>query len=371
MTLLKKVVSVWVFTAILILHGCSYAQTAGDAAAKKGTQKFKVGGWLVSSWDYQNSLRSLTQNADIITEVSPVWFKVGPDGQAVNRNGDGDKPAPAGCEEQVEAVCKQYGIKLIPLISNSGKKGFDRELVSKIINSSRRRKAHVAGLTNLVLRRGYDGLEIDYELLKNGDRDAFSVFIRELAKSLHKKGKLLVIAVHRKEAEPGDDWGGYGPMAHDWKTLGQVVDIFRIMAYDQHWGAGSTPGAIGGLAWTQKALDFAVTVVPPEKIELGVPTYGYDWEVATKKAENFDPVQFPAYQKQYGVKTVWDESAQEPMFAYTKDGKKHEVWYEDARCLVLKLEAAKKAGIRGISIWRLGSEETAFWDNLRNFKNQN
>jgi spore germination protein len=101
------------------------------------------------------------------------------------------------------------------------------------------------------------------------------------------------------------------------------------------------------------------------KIEMGVPTYGYDWEKATKIASSFVPVEIANYKSNFDIDLQWDDEAYEPYSTYTKDGKDHEAWYEDARCIGPKVQKAMAAGIRGITIWRLGGEEDAFWQNIR------
>jgi hypothetical protein len=50
---------------------------------------------------------------------------------------------------------------------------------------------------------GYDGIDIDYESLDPADRDAFSLFVEELANALHAEGKVALCRfVRAKNAQP-------------------------------------------------------------------------------------------------------------------------------------------------------------------------
>jgi spore germination protein YaaH len=109
-----------------------------------------------------------------------------------------------------------------------GKGGFDKDLVQSILSTRDNRARRVKVIVELTTGHGYDGIEIDYEMLYNTDRENFSLFMQELGNALHKEKKLLAIAVHPKESETGPDWGGWGPISQDWKALGKAVDIFRI-----------------------------------------------------------------------------------------------------------------------------------------------
>jgi spore germination protein YaaH len=219
----------------------------------------------------------------------------------------------------------------------------------------------VRALVSLVEAHGYDGIEIDYESLKTVDRAAFTAFMTELSRALHARGRILAGAFHAKVAEPGDDWG---PGAQDWDALGRVVDSFRIMTYDYHWDGGPA-GPLAPLPWFKAVLAFAVAHVPKDKILMGIPTYGYDWTGSrTGKAASVDARDATGIARKKGGRIDRDPVSNEPHFTYLENTDEHVVWYEDADCLPQKLEAVRAAGVAGIAIWLLGSEEPAFWARL-------
>ena len=344
---------------LLVVSGCA----GGPFRAGTSTRKLAVSAWLPTTWDYENSFRSLSENAGIIDQVSPVWYWAREDGSVIARLPQWKSgPHPGDCEADVRAVCMRTGVKLVPLISNSSPgKGFDADMIGRILNSDFLRTAHVRALTSLVTAHGYDGIEIDYEELHGSDRGRFSKFMSELADSLHEHGKLLAVAVHPKLREPGDDWG---PSAQDYAAIGKVVDSFRIMTYDHHWASGPA-GPLAPLPWFEQVLEFAAARVPANRIMMGLPTYGYDWTGSrTGKSADITPRRAPGLAREHGAEVVWDWESNSPHFSYAAGGGVHEVWYEDARCVDAKLKAVKKAGAAGVAVWRLGSEEPEFWGRI-------
>lgn len=116
--------------------------------------------------------------------------------------------------------------------------------------------------------------------------------------------------------------------------------------------------AVAPLPEVEKVLSYALSVIPSEKIFLGVPNYGYDWtlpfEQGVTKAQSISQEQAFALARQYGVEIQYDETAQAPFFHYTDAaGKMHEVWFEDARSAEAKLRLIAENGLQGVGFWNL------------------
>lgn len=321
----------------------------------------RVAAWLPTSWDAARARASWEANRAHIQELSPVWYQLA-------RSGDGSINAYDGARDAalVDEAHAQSAL-VIPLVNNAyDDTGFDVTPVSAVIHDPARRAAHVAALVNETLAYNYDGIEMDYESLNGeADREAFSVFIEELAAALHAQGKLLAIAVHPKTSEPGD-WAG--PQAQDWQHIGASVDRFRIMTYDYHW-SGSDPGPIAPLWWMEDVLAFATSVVSPNKVYVGLSLYGHDWSGSTSSSVTWESAQqlvathdaVPQWQAASG----WRHAVAEPWFTYTDAaGQRHEVWYADGASIEARLRLVSRYGLGGIALWRLGGEDPACWQAI-------
>ena len=124
--------------------------------------------------------------------------------------------------------------------------------------------------------------------------------------------------------------------------------------------------AVAPLPNVRAVLDYAVTEIPPEKLLLGLPNYGYDWPLpfvqGQTRARSLSSQEAIALAVRYGVAISYDETAQSPWFRYTDgEGVEHEVWFEDARSLEKKLLLIQEYGLLGTGIWNLMRPFSQLW----------
>ena len=105
--------------------------------------------------------------------------------------------------------------------------------------------------------------------------------------------------------------------------------------------------------------------MPSEKVMMGQNLYGYDWTLPFVQgtiAKAVSPQQAIALAARYNVPIQYDTKAQAPFFNYTDtDGKRHEVWFEDARSIQAKFDLLKELKLRGMSYWKLGLSFPQNW----------
>lgn len=128
--------------------------------------------------------------------------------------------------------------------------------------------------------------------------------------------------------------------------------------------------AVAPINKVREVVNYALTVIPPEKIHLGIPNYGYDWTLPFVRGEsraitlgNIEAVQL-AIEK--GSSIEFDPISQAPYYHYTEVGKLHEVWFEDVRSLDAKFNLIKEFSLRGCSYWNIMQLFRANWLLLEN-----
>ncbi|MCM4084356.1 glycosyl hydrolase family 18 protein [Paractinoplanes hotanensis] len=243
-----------------------------------------------------------------------------------------------------------------------------------LLASPAQRAAHVTALVGLAAANGYDGVDLDYETMNSAGtvtdkaavRSGFVIFLRELASALHAQGRLLSVTVGPRTRADDPNWAVF-----DYAGIAPSVDRFRLMTYDNHWRGGS-PGAVAPLPWVNTVLTYAVTAVTRDKIEVGVPLYGYDWPADPAQPDGYGIATSRNYQQaealrlQYAAVRQWSATDAVPYFAYTDPvGVKHVVWYNDADATRAKMTSIEKYGIRGLAFWAVGYEDARQWSVLR------
>jgi spore germination protein len=318
----------------------------------------KPGTLVVASlpfWNLSAGQTVLAANPGTFNEVSPWIYGLARNGQIVPQAPEVAAQTTAGM-----AQLRELGIPVVPSIANRTNGQWAYEPLADILHERAAMTRHIHDIVALVQRQNYDGIDIDYEDLPASDRQAFTTFVTDLATALHDKGKILTVAVFAKTSDAGEDQRNAG---QDYAAIGAAADEVRLMAYDYHW-SGSTAGSVAPLPWVRDVLTYAKSQIPAEKIVLGIALSGYDW--VGDQAEVVTWIQCYGRAQKYHATTEWDRLSQSPSFKYTDEqGRQHEVWFENADSMAFKLQAAKAAGIRGIYLWMISSEDDRSWATLR------
>lgn len=306
-------------------------------------------------WNFQHGTATVLAHRDAVTEVSPWMYGLAAGGQI-------DTQYPAG---QAAAVARDIGrlraagLRVVPTIANITNGKWSYQPVHQMLHSPALMTRQVAAIMALVQRHDYAGVDIDYENLRAGDRQAFSTFARELAAALHAHGKLLSVAVFAKTSNAGTDQRN---LAQDYAAIGRVADQVRLMGYDYHW-ATSPPGPIAPVGWIRDVLRYARTQIPASKIILGIPLYGYDWSGGHGTAISW--LQALRLSRQYHAPPRYSVTSQAPWFSYTdRAGRKHTVWFENEASSRAKFDLAQGAGVAGVYLWMYGYEDAGTWPAL-------
>ncbi|MCJ7690736.1 MAG: glycosyl hydrolase family 18 protein, partial [Clostridiaceae bacterium] len=239
--------------------------------------------------------------------------------------------------------------------------GFDSDLASIILTDKTVQNTLLDNIIATLKNKNYYGLDIDLEYIYPKDREKYNDFIRNTVARLNPLGYVVTTALASK---PSGDIKGLLYEAHDYPVHGAVVSHVILMTYE--WGYTSGPAmAVAPINNVKKILDYAVTVIPSKKIFMGVPNYGYDWTLPFKpgtKAVALGNVEAVDLARRVNATIQYDYTAQSPFFNYySANGRKHAVWFEDARSINVKLRTANEYKLGGVSYWTIGKYFPQNW----------
>lgn len=248
------------------------------------------------------------------------------------------------------------GIKTYVMLQNN----FDGNIAKSVLENQTNRQALENNLLNAVKTYGYKGVNVDLEGVFYYDRNYYTTFVQELYNLLTPQGYSVTLSVPAKTSDsPTNSWSG----AYDYASLSKYCDQIAVMTYDEHY-PGGTAGPVASLGWVENVVKFAVTVIPPEKIMLGTAAYGYDWSSSATKAYGISGMYNLAAANNATVQ--WDDISKTPYFNYTDaSGVSHSAWFENSQSLGYKLDLVNSYNLNGIAIWRLGLENTDYWNTIK------
>lgn len=265
------------------------------------------------------------------------------------------------------------------------------EIIESILNSPENKKAAVTSIMNIYKDFGFDDINVDFEYVDIGNkalRDNFVDFITNLRLACvsYKSHCQIDIDIFASAAEKPRLW--------DLKQLEPVTDKFIVMAYDYYRKSSTQAGPVapirgkctGTFSNEKDCLEEDVLshisqiskLIPSDKIILGVPFYGYEWQTAST---NFLANTYPGtgslatYQriqslfqdtKVSSISAQWSNLTLSPYLSYEEDQKIYQIHFENAQSLEQKIKFVESANLGGIAIWALGYEGTSqdLWEPI-------
>lgn len=296
-----------------------------------------------------------------LTYISPFSYQVRADGSLVPLD-----------DTTIIQTARVQNVAPLMVITNILEGGsFDSDLAHTILTNQQVQTTLINNVQQTLRSKNYFGLDIDFEYIYPDDREAYNRFVRRVVDTLHPQGYTVTTALAPKTSA-----GQRGLLyeAHDYAFHGATVDHVILMTYE--WGYTYSPAqAVAPLNRVEEVLRFAVTVIPSEKILMGIPNYGYDWTlpfVQGSAARTLSHTAAVNLALREGAEIMFDAEAQSPFFNYFDDqGREHVVWFEDARSIRAKLALVDKYNLGGVSYWTINSFFPQNWLVLESMYNVN
>lgn len=303
-------------------------------------------------WDYYSEYASAPDRNGTTIEginvVSPSFF-------SLIKNGDGKLNANVG-EKGVNYIkwAKQNNYKVWAMVSNNSYK----DTTSKILNSYTLRTNLINNIVYVANTYNLDGINIDFENMKEEDKDVFSRFIIELEPKLKEAGKTLSVDVTAPDG--GETWS----MCYDRNIIGDVADYIVFMAYDQYGSSSQKEGTTAGYNWVETNLKKFIDreEINSNKIILGIPLYTRLWKEEngkiTSNTVNIKDVNtvIPS-----DVSRNWDKDLKQYYVEYMQGNTVYKMWIEDEESIKEKVGLVKKYNLAGTAAWEKDRESENIW----------
>lgn len=308
-----------------------------------------IAGYYVENYrDDPVGYQAFAQNLNVINTLISFSFQVDQYGTITSSH----NPKPI-------SLAHSSGASTLALVNNIQGDNFNSNLIHRLLTNSSARSKAINGITRLMLEKGYQGVNIDFENVPSRDRIYLTEFFRELNLELHSRNLLVTASLPAKTC---DDCTSIQGGAFDYAKLAPYLDQIMIMTYDEHF-AGGAAGPVASYPWVEQVIKYTLRFFPAGKIVMGIAAYGYDWSWGSGRALHYKAIQ--AIIKKRQIISRWDSQAKVPYFIYSNWGIKHQVWYEDRYSTACKMQLVTKYGLRGVAVWRLGYEDPGIWNVIQ------
>jgi spore germination protein YaaH len=330
----------------------------------------------------------LFTNKDLMKEVMPFWYSIKSPTVIRDNYVSGNPSWPIA-----DTVClmRRAGLQVIPTMTD----GTAKLVLSEYLANPATRTTIVKTIVDLVIKNNFDGIDLDYEGFAFVDGNTtwsktaprWVALVKELSVALHAQNKLLSVSTPYVY-DPKEKQKGY--FVYAWADIASSIDRLRIMTYDY---SVSRPGPMGPLSWTEKTIKYAISVMSPSKVYVGLPGYGRDWITSVNgkcptsappgikagaKAATFKMNYAAAKAVIDGAVPTFNEQYSEATYSYTQSYNgltaagastactvNRTVWYQNARSYADRMALVAKYRLGGAAMWTLGMEEIAATNEIR------
>lgn len=400
-----------VCSVAILLAGFLSAPASANPAPKR-----ILSGWIPYWMTLQDrnpvGITSVVQNADLFVDVSPFWYSAlaKPGGGvriATNPNFGNATRNIAWAMQQLRAA----GLVVLPAIADGSGKG----RMAKALADPAQRTEHVNDIVNLVMSNGFDGIDLDYEAFAFSDGSStweatqpnWTAFVAELSAALKAQGKQLAITIPGPCNTRSQCGGRNGYWVYNHQQIAQYADRIRIMAYDFSFHG---IGPIAPINWVTAVTQYMISIMPPEKLQMGVPVYGRTWTQkngsgafrlsGTCPTNSGSAAQRTAYRSLTAMASAteaaipkiladagvpasavrWDERFQENVVEYDKRvtwtdaagaqqtcTAKRIMWFGGNQGILARTALVGTYGINAAAYWTIGGEDPAQWPLIRSY----
>lgn len=209
---------------------------------------------------------------------------------------------------------------------------------------------------------GMDGINVDFENLKEAGIPHYLQFLRELTSAAHAQN--LVVSVDTPVPQAYTMYYQRGEQA-------RFVDYMIVMAYDEHFAGSEEAGSVSSLPFVQQAVEEMTRVMPADQVICGIPFYTRVWtekfgqSAITSEVLGMDGAK--NYAKENQMTETWDASlGQNVATAETSDAR-YTIWMEDEQSMEEKLKVIQSADLAGVAEWKLGFERADVWSLISEY----
>jgi len=296
----------------------------------------------------------LTKTLPFLTYLSIFNYRTTSEGEIIFRADDAE----------LVNLAKTYGVAPLMFVSTMSEEGLvNHEVTYNILNNAYVQDRLIDNALYIMKTKGFYGINLYVESITYDNINIFAEYLKKASEIFHSEGyKILITITPTTDIETS---ASVNFEKIDYSKLAEFVDGVIFSSYD--WARSySYPNAIFPVNILRDLLDYLVSIIPPEKIFLGITALGYDWELpyipGASEASVLTYNRAVEIAADNGISIQFSETAQSPYFYYINiDGSLHVVWTKDARSFNARAGLVMEYNLQGFSLWTIMRFDTQMW----------
>lgn len=326
------------------------ARTAKKDSYERITRDHKINlVWHQStSTESNDAMAEMTAEMTGVNVISPTWFSVTDETGTISSLASAD----------YVKLAHDAGREVWGLIDNFNE-AFDE--TTDLAYASVRSRI-IEQLLAEAASCGMDGINVDFENLKEAGIPHYLQFLRELTSAAHAQN--LVVSVDTPVPQAYTMYYQRGEQA-------RFVDYMIVMAYDEHFAGSEEAGSVSSLPFVQQAVEEMTREMPADQVICGIPFYTRVWtekfgqSAITSEVLGMDGAK--NYAKENQMTETWDASLGQNVATVETSDARYTIWMEDEQSMEEKLKVIQSADLAGVAEWKLGFERADVWSLISEY----
>ncbi len=326
------------------------ARTAKKDSYERITRDHKINlVWHQStSTESNDAMAEMTAEMTGVNVISPTWFSVTDETGTISSLASAD----------YVKLAHDAGREVWGLIDNFNE-AFDE--TTDLAYASVRSRI-IEQLLAEAASCGMDGINVDFENMKEAGIPHYLQFLRELTSAAHAQN--LVVSVDTPVPQAYTMYYQRGEQA-------RFVDYMIVMAYDEHFAGSEEAGSVSSLPFVQQAVEEMTRVMPADQVICGIPFYTRVWtekfgqSAITSEVLGMDGAK--NYAKENQMTETWDASLGQNVATVETSDARYTIWMEDEQSMEEKLKVIQSADLAGVAEWKLGFECADVWSLISEY----
>ena len=326
------------------------ARTAKKDSYERITRDHKINlVWHQStSTESNDAMAEMTAEMTGVNVISPTWFSVTDETGTISSLASAD----------YVKLAHEAGREVWGLIDNFNE-AFDE--TTDLAYASVRSRI-IEQLLAEAASCGMDGINVDFENLKEAGIPHYLQFLRELTSAAHAQN--LVVSVDTPVPQAYTMYYQRGEQA-------RFVDYMIVMAYDEHFAGSEEAGSVSSLPFVQQAVEEMTRMMPADQVICGIPFYTRVWtekfgqSAITSEVLGMDGAK--NYAKENQMTETWDASLGQNVATVETSDARYTIWMEDEQSMEEKLKVIQSADLAGVAEWKLGFERADVWSLISEY----
>ncbi len=265
-------------------------------------------------------------------------------------------------DTEIINITKEYGVMPLMLLTTLSIQGAANVQVEyDLLLNQEFQQRFVDNIIPILKTAGYYGINVSFQYINISNLYLYDQFFTLLSNQLNNENFKVFVTVNPNIKNYDND------VSFEWVDYSAFNEFAQnIIFMDYNWATNiNPPSPITSIYNLNVFLDYINNFIPPEKIIIGIPTIGYDWElpfsVGFSSVYSLTSERAIDLARSFNATIQFDEKSQTPFFTYLERNTQHIVWFIDARSINSLLDLVITNNYNGSGIWNITIYNPQLW----------